>query len=61
MSDRDPAGVIDKADIDFLVRNLLGTEYGDTNLDGRVGNADFGTLLGNFGASDVGWAQWHGR
>ena len=51
-----PAGVFDRADVDFLVRTLLGTEYGDVNLDGVVGNADFGAVLGNFGAAGVGWA-----
>ena len=28
---------------------------GDANLNGSAGNADFGTILGNFGATDVGW------
>ena len=54
--DPNPVGVIDKANVDFLVRDLLGTEYGDANLDRTVGNADFGTILGNFAAMGVGWA-----
>ena len=51
-----PDGVIENDDIEFLIRDILATEFGDANLDGSVGNADFGTVLGNFGATDVGWA-----
>ena len=37
-------GVVDQRDIDFLVRNILQTEYGDANLDGRVDSADLNEL-----------------
>ena len=48
--------MIDNQDLDFLVHDILMTEFGDINLDGRIGNDDFGLLLGNFGAVDLGWA-----
>lgn len=36
-------------DADVLVRRVLNTQYGDANLDGAVGQADFGLLASNFG------------
>ncbi len=43
-------------DADELVENILGTAYGDGNLDGAVSFGDFLTLQGNFGGSG-GWAS----
>ena len=31
---------VDRQDLDFLVRDILGANYGDSNLDGRVNSAD---------------------
>lgn len=43
------------SDSDFLVRTILGTQYGDANLDGEVTSIDFSALSANFGQSGVGW------
>lgn len=43
------------SDSDFLVRSILGTEYGDANLDGVINATDFSTLSGSFGQLG-GWA-----
>lgn len=40
---------VDRADADHLVRTILGTEYGDANLDGMVNRSDAATLSRNFG------------
>ncbi|BAM05282.1 beta strand repeat-containing protein [Phycisphaera mikurensis] len=46
---------IDQTDVDAVVRGILGTEYGDANLDRTVGAADVSVLSGNFGQA-AGWA-----
>ena len=38
-------------DLDHLVGEVLGTRYGDTDLDGLVDEDDFETLARNFGAA----------
>lgn len=38
-----------------LVRGILGTEFGDANLDGLIDSADFSVVSSNFGQS-FGWA-----
>ena len=43
------------SDSDRLIQEILGTEYGDTNLDGEVGPADVSNLVSNFG-NTAGWA-----
>lgn len=48
--------VVDRLDVEVLVRDILGTEFGDANLDGRVDQADVSILGTNFG-SVGGWAQ----
>ncbi|MGF1633490.1 MAG: hypothetical protein ACFCVE_06530 [Phycisphaerae bacterium] len=47
------------SDASVLVRTLLGTEFGDADLDGDVDFSDFNTVLGNFGVSGptIGWAS----
>ncbi|MBI85123.1 MAG: hypothetical protein CMJ81_18160, partial [Planctomycetaceae bacterium] len=56
-----PDGTIDQQDVDWLVHDIMGREYGDANLDGRIDLADYSTLAGNFdpvGANpDLGWSQ----
>ena len=47
---------IDTADVTELVHNILGTEYGDGNLDGKVDFADYIKLTQTYGTSGVGWA-----
>ena len=46
-----------QSDAGLLVRTLLGTEFGDANLDRVVNLADYTILSGNFGNGGVGWAQ----
>jgi len=61
----EPSPVVDQADMNELVHNLVfvngdpwtrGTEYGNANLDGLVNDDDLSLLLSNWGALDVGWA-----
>ncbi len=46
--------VTDSSDVDELVLNLIGTAYGDTNLDKQVSLLDLNALGANFGLSG-GW------
>jgi len=51
---------VTSADVDHLVRNILGTNYADTNLDGDIDTKDLTTGIINFtGAGGVGklWAE----
>jgi hypothetical protein len=48
--------VVDQCDVDELVVNILGTAYGDVNLDGRVQLCDVQTIEANLGQNG-GWAQ----
>ncbi|MDC0936556.1 Calx-beta domain-containing protein, partial [Pirellulales bacterium] len=51
-------GVINQSDLDFLVREVLGTEYGDLNLDGLVDSTDQAIQRGNIGLGPgLGWAD----
>jgi hypothetical protein len=47
---------IDQLDVDEIVRVILGTEYGDANLDGKVDEADEEIVRGNLGETGLGWA-----
>ena len=49
-----PSGV--SSDSDYLIRTILGTEYGDATLDGRVSLLDLDTLGQNFDQAGT-WAQ----
>lgn len=51
-----PAANAPGSDLDHLVRNLVGTEYGDANLDFAVNIADFSTLAVNFNQPGT-WAS----
>jgi len=55
--DLDGNGHVDADDVAFLVRDILGTEFGDTNLDGRIDAADMMTMQAFFGHIDAGWAH----
>ena len=48
-------GVADQADVDELVLNVIGTRYGDGNLDGKVDTLDFMELAANFGNNVSSW------
>ena len=51
-------GTVDPLDRDYLVHNILGTEYGDANRDQKVSLADLTILATNYGvASDSTWSQ----
>ncbi len=54
-ADLDDSGTVDQADLDMLVRTILGTQYGDINLDGRVDEDDYDAYAPNYGQSG-GWA-----
>lgn len=47
------------SDSDVLVRQILGTQYGDFNLDGKVDNGDLNILSGNW-AQPGGWGDANG-
>ena len=47
---------IDSADRDFLGREVLGTEYGDADLDGDVDNDDLNIFFANAGVGST-WAE----
>jgi len=50
-------GAIDIQDATFLVEDVLGTRWGDNDLDGQVSFADFLKLSDNFGRDGVGFAD----
>lgn len=49
-------GGLSNTDTVELVRNILGTEFGDANLDGNVNIGDLTLLAGSFGSAG-GWAN----
>jgi len=55
-ADMDGNGLIEKADVTCLVTNILGTNYGDANLDRAVSFVDFLSLRAHFNQSG-GWAN----
>ena len=59
--DLDGNGNADQDDVDELVFNLLGTRYGDADLDGDVDISDFNSAVSHFDTSArnplKGWAQ----
>ena len=54
--DLDADGDVDADDVAFLVRDILGTELGDINLDGQINAADMMTMAASFSQANVGWA-----
>ncbi len=48
--------IVNQLDVDDLVLNILGTSYGDVNLDGIVDAADEGIVTSNLGLAGMGWA-----
>ena len=57
MYDLDGSGTMDGDDLDYLVRSILGTRPGDTDLDGDVDFTDFIALSENFGRMPTEWAD----
>ncbi len=55
-TDRD-GGITDQQDIDTLVRDIFHTEYGDTNLDGKVNPTDLADLTLNWLGTGKTWAE----
>jgi hypothetical protein len=49
-------GLVNQADVDYMVKTILHTNYGDANLDGFVDFLDFQTLLNNWQGQGRGWA-----
>jgi hypothetical protein len=49
--------VVNQADVDILVYDVFGTNYGDANLDGQVNIDDFSVLLSHWGMTGAGWAE----
>lgn len=50
------SGQIDHADLNELVLNILGTQFGDANLDGTVDDDDLAIVQANLGNASAGWA-----
>ncbi len=55
--DLDGDGSVTDADMDELILNILGTAYGDLDLDGDVDLSDFHGLKTGFGSRNAGWAD----
>ena len=55
-------GVLNQDDVDYLVKTILHTGYGDANLDGKVDFTDFQVLLDHWQNTGAGWAtgDWTG-
>ena len=49
--------LINQADVDYLVQIILGTDYGDVDLDGDVDDDDYSTVQTNQGLTPAGWAD----
>ena len=49
--------LVDRADIDQLVRVILRTNYGDLDLDGHIDSDDFQVLSANFMSVSATWKQ----
>ena len=50
-------GLVDQADVDVLIRDLMGTEYGDANLDRAVDGADLSLMGAKWLQSGYGWGD----
>jgi hypothetical protein len=49
-------GLVNQADVDYAIKRILGTAYGDANLDRKVDFADFQVLLDHWQSTKAGWA-----
>lgn len=59
-ADLDRDGTVSRQDLEILVRDLLGTDYGDANLDGVFDSTDFVQVfqMGEYEDSIVGNSTW---
>lgn len=55
--DLSPDGQVDQADVQELVHGVLGTRFGDIDLDGDVDVTDFDVLVGNFARPSDSWSS----
>ena len=56
--DRNNSGTVDATDALFLIQTILGTDYGDANLDGVVDGADFNRWNDDkFQSCGTSWSQ----
>lgn len=55
--DVNQSGENNSEDVDYLIRNVLGSEYGDANLDGVVDLEDLTRLANSFGSKTQAWSQ----
>ncbi len=56
LTDLDVSGITDVQDEVTLIQTILGTSYGDLDLDGDVDQTDLNTANANLGLSGLGWA-----
>ena len=49
--------LVNQLDVDELVQTILGTEFGDMNLDRTVDLTDFQVLATNFGRAGASWLE----
>lgn len=50
------SGTVDRQDVDDVVHNLMGTEYGDADLNGIVDQTDYGIWYNHYGMPG-GWTE----
>ena len=55
MYDLTEDGIVDGADMDMLIREIIRTEYGDANLDGEIDEVDATMLFQNMFTESSGW------
>jgi hypothetical protein len=48
--------LVDMADMDVLIRDIIGTNYGDATLDGKIDQVDAAVLILNMFTETSGWA-----
>jgi CotH protein/chitobiase/beta-hexosaminidase-like protein/lamin tail-like protein len=56
-ADLDGDADADEDDVAYLVQEILGTQYGDANLDGVVGDADYTIWADNYMANMASWSM----
>ncbi|MCA9263336.1 MAG: lamin tail domain-containing protein [Planctomycetales bacterium] len=54
--DLDSSGIVDQHDFDYLLHDILHSDYGDANLDGVVDGEDLGNWMDNRFQDGTGWA-----
>jgi hypothetical protein len=49
-------GVVNQADLCYFSQEVLGTQFGDLNLDGEINFSDYTPIISSDGQSGAGWA-----